>query len=156
LTFNVREGERLSIADIEFIGNERFSDSQLEKALRTKEEGFFWFRTGKFDRARWEEDLQMNLPTFYGRHGFIDFAVVSDTLVVDPESGKARLTVEVREGPQYRLGEFAVRGASHSPSEQLERVFTSQRRSVLGLPFGGTDTREAGEVFDQAALDAAV
>src|SRR5690606_39523496 len=58
LTFNVREGERLSIADIEFIGNERFSDSQLEKALRTKEEGFFWFRTGKFDRARWEEDLQ--------------------------------------------------------------------------------------------------
>jgi outer membrane protein insertion porin family len=155
LTFNVREGERLSIAEIEFVGNERFSAEELREALATREEGFFWFRTGKFDRTRWEEDLSLNLPAFYGEHGYIDFAVVSDTLVVDPESGKARLTVEVREGPQYRLGEFAIRGASHFPSEQLERMFTAQRRSVLGLPFGGGGTRESGEVFDQTALESA-
>lgn len=155
LAFHVQEGERLSIAEIEFIGNERFSAEQLRDALRTRKEGFLWFRTGKFDRARWEEDLQLNLPNFYARHGYIDFAVVADTLVVDPESGKARLTVEVAEGPEYRLGEFAVRGASQFPNEQLERIFTSQRRSVLGLPFGGSSTREEGEVFDQTALEAA-
>src|SRR5690606_33257584 len=62
---------------------------------------------------------------------------------------------EVAEGPEYRLGEFAVRGASQFPNEQLERIFTSQRRSVLGLPFGGSSTREEGEVFDQTALEAA-
>ena len=54
-----------------------------------------------------------------------------------------------------KRGEFAVRGASHFPSEQLERIFTAQRRSVLGLPFGGADTRETGEIFDQTALEAA-
>ena len=96
LTFNVREGERLSIAEIEFIGNERFSSDELRDAIATKAEGFLWFRTGKFDRTRWEEDLSMALPAFYGENGYIDFAVVSDTLVVDPENGKARLTVEVR------------------------------------------------------------
>lgn len=155
LTFDVREGERLSIAEIEFVGNTRFTADQLRDALNTKAEGFLWFRTGKFDRTRWEEDLRMNLPAFYGSHGYIDFAVVSDTLVVDPDNGKARLTVEVREGPEYRLGDFAVRGASRFPSEQLERIFTAQRRSVLGLPFGGADTRETGEIFDRTALDAA-
>jgi outer membrane protein insertion porin family len=155
LTFDVREGNRLSIAAIDFVGNTHFDDDALRGAIDTSPEGFLWFHSGKYDRAKWEEDLASRLPEFYGAHGFIDFNVASDTLVVDPETGKARLTVTVNEGPQYRLGEFNIVGASHFPSEQLERLFTSQRRSVLGLPFGGQSEREAGEVFDQAALTAA-
>jgi outer membrane protein insertion porin family len=155
LTFNVREGNRLSVADIDFRGNEAFSDETLQESLKTRPEGFLWFRTGKFDRATFEEDLRTRLPEFYGERGYIDFAVVSDTLVVDPESGKARLVVEVRDGPQYRLGQFDIQGASRFPSDQLERIFRSQRRSVLGLPFGGSDQRAQGEVFDRAALDQA-
>ncbi|HET7321319.1 MAG TPA: outer membrane protein assembly factor BamA, partial [Longimicrobiaceae bacterium] len=154
LTFRVREGNRLSIADIEIEGNEHFSDDDILDALSTRPEGFLWFHSGKYDRAKWEEDLQKNLPEFYGRHGYIDFAVVSDTMVVDPVSGKARLQVTVREGPQYRLGDFTIVGASHFPQDQLERIFTSQRHSVLGLPFGSSE-RQAGEVFNRTALDAA-
>lgn len=156
LTFNVAEGNRLSLADVDFTGNAAFSDEQLQGAIQTKEEGFWWFRSGRFDREAFEEDLRTNLPEFYGRHGYIDFAVVRDTLVVDPESGKARLLVEVQEGPQYRLGEFNIQGNSRFPTEALSAIFTTQRRSVLGLPFvGGNREREAGEVFDDPALDKA-
>jgi outer membrane protein insertion porin family len=155
LTFQVREGNRLSIADVQFVGNAAFGEDELEDVMRTKEEGFLWFRSGKFDRTAFSEDLRTNLPKFYGEHGYIDFAVVADTLIVDPTSGKARLVIEVSEGPQYRLGSFQIEGASRFPSEELERMFTEQRRSVLGLPFGGRQQREQGEVFDRAALDAA-
>jgi outer membrane protein insertion porin family len=156
LTFNVREGNRLSLADVDFTGNAAFSDEALQGAIDTKEEGFWWFRSGRFDREAFEEDLRSRLPAFYGSHGYIDFAVVRDTLVVDPESGKARLVVEVQEGPRYRLGEFNVQGNSRFPTESLTGMFTTQRRSVLGLPFvGGTREREAGEVFDQPALNKA-
>jgi outer membrane protein insertion porin family len=155
LTFNVREGNRLTVSDIDFAGNTAFTEEQLEDALSLKEEGFWWFRSGRYDREAFEEDLRTNLPTFYGRHGYIDFAVVRDTLIVDPETGKARLLVEVAEGPQYRLGEFNVQGNSRFPSEVLAEVFTTQRRSVLGLPFGGTSEREQGEVFDQGAFSRA-
>ena len=155
LTFNVREGNRLTVADIDFTGNTAFSEEQLEDAISVKEEGFWWFRGGRYDREAFEEDLRTNLPEFYGSHGYIDFAVVRDTLVVDPETGKARLVVEVSEGPQYRLGEFNVQGNSRFPSEALANVFTTQRRSVLGLPFGGTSERETGEVFDQQAFSRA-
>jgi outer membrane protein insertion porin family len=154
LTFTVTEGNRLSLADVDFTGNAAFSDEALQDAIDTREEGFWWFRTGRFDREAFEEDLRTRLPAFYGSHGYIDFAVVRDTLVVDPESGKARLLVEVQEGPQYRLGEFNVQGNSRFPTEALTAMFTTQRRSVLGLPFvGGTREREAGEVFDQPALN---
>lgn len=155
LTFNVREGNRLTVADIDFTGNQAFSEEQLEDAISLKEEGFWWFRGGRYDREAFDEDLRTNLPAFYGSHGYIDFAVVRDTLVVDPQSGKARLLVEVSEGPQYRLGEFNVQGNSRFPSEALMDVFTTQRRSVLGLPFGGTSEREMGEVFDYQAFNRA-
>jgi outer membrane protein insertion porin family len=152
LTFNVAEGNRLSLADVDFAGNTAFSDEALQGAIQTKEEGFWWFRSGRFDREAFEEDLRTRLPAFYGSHGYIDFAVVRDTLVVDPTSGKARLLVEVQEGPQYRLGEFNIQGNSRFPTESLAGMFTTQRRSVLGLPFGSNREREAGEVFDQPAL----
>jgi outer membrane protein insertion porin family len=155
LVFNVREGNRLTVADIDFVGNTAFSDDQLKDAMSLKEEGFWWFRQGRFDREAFEADLRSGLPTFYGRNGYIDFAVAGDTLVVDPVSGKARLVVEVQEGAQYRLGEFNVQGNSRFPSEALAEIFTTQRRSVLGLPFGGQSEREMGEVFDQQAFNRA-
>ena len=109
----------------------------------------------KAGRLTFETDLRESLPGFYGDRGYIDFAVLRDTLVVDPQTGKARLVVDVSEGPRYRLGEFSIQGASHFPHEQLERLFLEQHRSVLGLPVGGTATRVTGEVFDRGALDAA-
>ncbi len=155
LTFNVREGNRLALADIDFRGNTAFADDALQDAMKTKEEGFLWFRSGKFDRETFRTDLRERLPKFYGERGYIDFAVLSDTLIVDPQSGKSRLQVEVSEGPQYRLGEFRIEGNSRFPTEEVRRLYTVERRSVLGLPFGGGGERSSGEVFNRAALDAA-
>jgi outer membrane protein insertion porin family len=156
LTFNVREGGRLAIAEVDFRGNRAFSDDDLVDEMSTKPEGFLWFRSGKFNREAFNEDLRKNLPSFYGSHGYIDFAVVRDTLEVDPSTGKARLVIDVSEGPQYRLGDLTVVGNARFPTQELRDLLTTQRRSVLGLPFGGSDQQEAGEVFDRAALDAAI
>jgi outer membrane protein insertion porin family len=153
LAFNVREGNRLAISDIVFEGNQTYSDAALRGAMSTRPEGFFWFRSGRFDREVFTEDLRRRLPDFYAERGYIDFAVVSDTLIVDPNTGKAQLRVAVAEGPQYRLGNFDVEGNSRFSTEQLTRMFTLQRRSVLGLPFGGVEQRERGEVFNRVALN---
>src|SRR5690606_1482495 len=109
-------------------------------------------RQGRFDRAVFEEDLLTNLPRFYGSRGYIDFAVVSDTIIVDPQTGKARVVIAVDEGPQYRLGEFSVEGVRHFPTQEIQRMFTERSRSVLGLPFGRNEA-EQGEIFDRAALE---
>ncbi len=155
LVFNVREGSRLNLASIDFQGNQAFSDEDLVGAMKTKPEGFWWFRSGRFDRESFENDLRTSLPEFYGDHGYIDFAVLRDTLVVDPQTGNARLVVDVNEGARYRLGDFTIQGATHFPHEALERIFRDQHHSVLGLPVGSTTQRQSGEVFDRGALDAA-
>ncbi|HEV7588492.1 MAG TPA: POTRA domain-containing protein, partial [Longimicrobium sp.] len=113
LVFNVREGSRLTLAEVDFQGNQAFSDGELNGAMKTRPEGFWWFRSGRFDREAFETDLRESLPQFYADRGYIDFAVLGDTLIVDPATGKARLQVEVSEGPRYRLGDFVIQGASH-------------------------------------------
>jgi outer membrane protein insertion porin family len=158
LVFDIEEGQRVAITDIDFVGNTAFSSSELRSKMSTKREGFFWFRPGTFDDAQLREDMRAALPAHYAEHGYIDFAVLGDSLVVDPETGKALLVVRVEEGPQYRLAEFDIVGASRFASDDLRRFFEQRSSGFLG-GFGlGTSrdvgTRE-GEVFDAVAFEEA-
>lgn len=154
LVLEVDEGQRVAIAEIEFEGNEHFPDDRLKKVLDTKQEGFFWFRDGTYDEEKLRADLREKLPAFYGANGFIDFVVTGDSLVVDPETGKARLIVQVHEGPQYRLAGFDVRGNRRFATDDLRRYFEQERGGLLrtlGLGGGNGAARE-GEVFDRVAF----
>jgi outer membrane protein insertion porin family len=158
LIFDVEEGQRVAIANIEFVGNEAYSANRLREEMNTKREGFWWFRPGTFDDDQLRDDMRGSIPAFYASNGYIDAVVTGDSLAVDPETGKARLIVRIDEGPQYRLAEFDVIGASRFASDDLRRYF-EQRRSGFLSGFGlGTSrdlgTRE-GEIFDQVAFEAA-
>jgi outer membrane protein insertion porin family len=155
LVFEVAEGQRVAIADIRFVGNDAFTDAQLRRAMDTRREGFLWMRQGTFDEDRLREDLRASLPQFYARNGYIDFAVVGDSLAVDDETGKGLLIIRVAEGPQYRLAEFDVRGASRFASDDLRRYFEERRTGgLLGGLIGGGRERgtQPGEVFDAIAF----
>lgn len=157
LVFDVDEGQRVAIADIVFEGNEAVSDADLRKVLGTKKEGFFWFRTGKYDEEKLREDLRQKLPEHYGRLGYIDFTVVGDSLVVDPITGKARLVITVDEGPQYRLANFEIRGNSKFPTDELKRYFDKQQGGLLRrVGLGSSEARARGEIFDQSAFTSAI
>ncbi|MFW6192851.1 MAG: outer membrane protein assembly factor BamA, partial [Gemmatimonadota bacterium] len=146
LTFAVDEGPRLSLAGIEFEGNEAFSDSELRGAMGTGEEGFFWHQPGDLQRDRYERDLRERLPDFYARHGYIDMSVVDDTVMVDRTTGKGRVRIRVDEGPRYRIREFVVRGNRRFASDALRARYPEGS----GLGDGG----EADELpaFDQVAF----
>ncbi len=123
MVFSVDEGPRLGLASIEFTGNEAFDDTRLRGAMNTNQEGFFWFQSGELKREQFRADLEERLPAFYGRHGYIDFSVVGDSVIVDRSTGKGRVSIEVAEGPQYRLAEFRVRGNRQFPAAELARRF---------------------------------
>ena len=164
LIFDVVEGSRVAIAEIDIKGNEVFSEKEIEKTMATKEEGFFWFRSGLFDEALLQTDLRQTLPDFYGNHGYIDFTVVRDTLIVDSETGKGRIEIEVREGEQYRLVGFDIRGNRQFPTDQLRTYYESDRGGILSSfgigGIGGEAGQRAAEEpsfnqgrFDQATQD---
>ena len=152
----VEEGQRVTIAEVGFVGNERFSDDELRGAMNTKPEGFFWFRSGNYDDIDFALDLEASLPDHYAQAGYLDFEVVGDTLIVDPSTGKARIEVEVSEGPQYRLGEFVIDGNTAFESDRLRQYFTDESGGIFSmLGFGEDRSRGVGQVFDVVAFEQA-
>jgi outer membrane protein insertion porin family len=150
LTLEIEEGNRITIAQVEFEGNEIFSDDQLRGAMGLKREGFLWWSSGSFEQSRLEEDLVVNLPSFYASSGYLDFEVVRDTLVIDANTGKTRLELTVSEGAQYLLEEFTVSGNREFSTEELEAYFQREERGLLGG--GGAEERP---FFDQIAFRSA-
>ena len=158
LLLDVSEGQRVTVAQVGFVGNDRLSADELRGAMDTKAEGFWWFRSGSFDDTRFQTDLAERIPAAYRRHGFLDAAVVSDTLVIDPQTGKARVEVRVDEGPQYRLASFSIEGNSRFTDEELERYFQRSERGLLSsLGFGRSEEQgREGDVFDAEAFSEAM
>lgn len=154
---NVTEGQRVTVARVAFSGNDYYSDDDLRGAMTTKSEGFLWFRGGDYDDLDFEADLLEALPQEYQKAGFLDFQVVGDTLIVDPETGKARIEVQVDEGQQYRLANFEVVGNNAFETDQIKGYYEDESGGILSaLGFGddGNDA-EVGRVFDVVSFEQA-
>ncbi|MGH7699360.1 MAG: outer membrane protein assembly factor BamA [Gemmatimonadales bacterium] len=153
VVFEVDEGRRVAIAQVAFEGNRAFNDETLVGAIKSRPEGFFWFRSGEYDDEELRRDLTERLPQFYGSRGYVDFQVLGDSVAVDDATGKATLLVRVSEGDPHRVGSFEIVGNRRFSTEQLETLFPfkpDQGGGFLGL-FG----RDPVRYFNQERWNAA-
>ena len=151
VVFDVEEGRRVAIAQVQLEGLTHFPARQIAKQMKTRPEGFWWFQSGEYDDEKLAGDLRERLPAFYGARGFVDFQVLGDTLLVDETSGKARLVVRISDGEPYRVGTFEIVGNRRFSTEELETFYPfsqAERGGVLGL---GARRREA--YFDEKKWD---
>jgi outer membrane protein insertion porin family len=148
VTFDIVEGRRVTISQVIVQGNEQFTDHDVVGKMSTKPEGFWWWRSGEFDEDKLELDLRDRLPRFYASEGYVDFQVVSDTLMVAEDTGKGALTLTVREGEQYEIGDFEIVGNQFFSSAQIERFYPFGGGSSGFLGIGGS-SGDGPEIFDQ-------
>ncbi len=109
LAFIVDEGDRTKISQINFVGNEAFSNSRLRSVILTKKSNFLSFLTRKDvyseDKLRADEEA---LRQFYFNNGFADFRVISAEAVLDEASNEYVVTFTVEEGQRYNFGDVNV------------------------------------------------
>jgi outer membrane protein insertion porin family len=153
LTFDIDEGSRVAVARVEIEGNAQFGAARLVSHMKTRPEGFWWFRNGEYDDDKLREDVLERLPRFYGDHGYVDFQVLHDTLIVNDTTGKATLRMRVSEGEQRRVGTFEIAGNRRFSTDELERFYPfggQSRTGILGRP-----AAQGAPYFDQAKWEAA-
>jgi len=161
LTFVVDEGRRLAVSGLRITGNERIGARALVKAMDTKPEGFFWWKSGEFDDDKYTADLTEKLPQEYGRHGYIDMELARDSMIIDRDRGKAFIELNVEEGPQYVVGEFEVNGARRFNDAEIKRFypFAERGRTLRETLADATKVirpgavRDPDNVFDQKRWD---
>ncbi len=155
LIIEVTEGNRITVAEVSFIGNEVFGDGDLRGQLDTKGEGFFWFRSGSYDEETFRADLETKLPDFYATRGYVDFRLLSDSLIIDPQTGKTRIEVTVEEGPRYRLAGLTIEGNRRFPTEDLERYFQPEAGGLLRSLGFGSDAGEERPIYNASQFQSA-
>ncbi len=157
IAFNVEEGRRLAVSGLRVTGNTRVPSDDIASAMESKPEGFFWFRKGEFDDSKYAADLAERIPALYSSRGFIDFRIVSDSLIVDREAGKAVIDLTVSEGPRYRIGSFEVLGNRRFSTTEIEQYypFGNETQTLTQRAAGlirGSYNNPAG-TFDAAKWD---
>ncbi|HSD31292.1 MAG TPA: POTRA domain-containing protein, partial [Gemmatimonadales bacterium] len=123
LVFDITEGRRVAIARVSVEGNTHYADAEIVAHMSTRPEGFWWWRKGEYDDEKLRADMQERLPKFYGEHGFVDFQVLDDTLLVNDSSGKAELVLRVSEGEPYHVGTFEIVGNRRFSTEDLRQLY---------------------------------
>jgi outer membrane protein insertion porin family len=133
--YQIDEGGKVKIKEINFVGNEVFDRSKLRGVLKkTKQKSLRHYFGDKivYTREAWDEDRD-NLRKFYGDRGYIDVKIgepVLELTAKNPDAPtlkkkkyKMHITIPIEEGPPYTLGSFEVTGAEIFNTEGLTRAF---------------------------------
>ena len=109
IVFEITEGPKSKVRQINIIGNEKFSDGDLRGEMVTKQARFTrLFSSGtSYDPDRMAFD-QQKLRQFYLTEGYADFRVVSGVAELTPDKKDFIITYVVEEGERYKFGDVKV------------------------------------------------
>ncbi len=132
LIFEIDEGPVTGVRDINFIGNEAYSDRTLRDAIVTTESRWwnFFSSNDNYDPDRLEYDREQ-LRQFYNNRGYADFRVVSAVAELTPDQRDFFITFTVDEGVRYEFGEIRVQTELNRLSEQLLLAAVPIRRGTV-------------------------
>jgi outer membrane protein insertion porin family len=141
LVFEIKEGDKLAVRQIEFAGNSAFSATKLKAVVKTGVTNLlsFMLDNDTYDPDRIDNDQDL-LRRFYLDHGYADVKV-SASASYDATRKGVVLTFKLDEGPQYRLGKVKVQSVLKTAdgAEMRDAVLT-----------------KAGDVYDADAIDKTV
>ncbi len=109
IVFEINEGPKSKVRQINIIGNDVFSDGDLRSEMVTKQaRAFRLFSSGtSYDPDRLAYD-QQKLRQFYLTQGYADFRVVSAVAELTPDKKDFIITYVVEEGKRYKFGDVKV------------------------------------------------
>ncbi|MGZ8336070.1 MAG: outer membrane protein assembly factor BamA [Allosphingosinicella sp.] len=109
VVFEIDEGPKSKVRQINIIGNEQFGDGDLISEMATRESRWWniFSSADTYDPDRLAFD-QQKLRQFYLTQGYADFRVVSAVAELTPDRRDFIITYVVEEGERYRFGDVSV------------------------------------------------
>ncbi|WP_293879961.1 outer membrane protein assembly factor BamA [Sphingomonas sp.] len=109
VVYEVTEGPKSKVRQINIIGNAKFSDNELRSEMVTKRSSLSRILSSNttYDPDKLSYD-QGKLRQFYLTNGYADFRVVSAVSELTPDKRDFIITYVVEEGERYKFGDIDV------------------------------------------------
>lgn len=124
IVFDISEGIKAKVADIEFTGNKKFSDRRLRSMMKeVKENGLIsWIRKKNlYIPSKLDEDLE-RVKNFYQDHGYMAVSFGDPQIVTvgrNTRKPRVKLVIPVKEGEIHKFGKVTVTGNTVFTADQI-------------------------------------
>ena len=126
LTFEIVENRKVLVQKVEITGNEAIPDRKIKKFLQTREAGILpWLsNSGTFNEFAVQDDVQIVRQVLM-EEGYYEAEAEPAQVYLSPDKRFIHVTINVTEGPRYKLGKLKVEG-DFVPEEGLTRDAAKQ------------------------------
>jgi outer membrane protein insertion porin family len=109
--FNIDEGPVAKIQEINFIGNEAFSEGTLKGEMQLKTGGWLsWYsKDNLYSKQKLTADLE-TIRSYYLNRGYLEFVIESTQVSITPDKKGIYLTVSIREGKKFTVKDVRLAG----------------------------------------------
>ena len=147
--FKVREGPKVKIGDIRFVGNKHIKARALKGEMETKKWWMFSWLTGsgRFKDDQFEDDLD-KLRDYYREEGYLDVEIAPEKVQFNyPTPSKLVLVISIDEGRQYHVGDITFSGNKLFDSRLLGRVVRQKKGAVFAPSKLDKDTERLHDFY---------
>jgi len=130
--FNIVEGERAKIRQVNIVGNSSFAEEDIREGFKLDTGGWLsWFRQDdRYSKEALEGDLE-TLRSFYMNRGYADFRVDSTQVAISPNKKDIFVTIGIHEGEVYRVSDIKLVGDMVIPEAQLRAMVLARPGSIF-------------------------
>ena len=130
--FDVVEGDSAKIRQINIVGNKAFKEKELLDQFASTTPGWLtWYtKNDQYSKSRLGGDIEA-LRSFYLNRGYLEFNVDSTQVSISPDKQGIYITVNVTEGPQYKVSDVKLAGQMLVPEAELQKLVTVKPGEVF-------------------------
>lgn len=131
LYIDVTKGDKVRIANVNFIGNTVVKDWKLQRKMKDTKPLRWWnpFNTAKYLEENYEKDKPKILEKYLVR-GYRDARIVKDT-VYFVKKNRVNIDITIDEGRKYYFGNITWIGNSKYRSGQLDTIINIKRGDIF-------------------------
>lgn len=132
VNIDVDEGNVAAIKHINVVGNEVFSDSDLQDEFELRTTGWLSFFTNddKYSREKLTGDLE-TLTSYYMDRGYLEFRIDSTQVSVSPNKKEVFITANITEGEKFTVSSVDLSGDLVLPEADLRRFLLISEGQVF-------------------------
>ena len=144
--FDVVEGKSAKIQQINIVGNQAFKEKELLKQFTSTTPGWLtWYtKNDQYSKTRLSGDIEA-LRSFYLNRGYLEFTVDSSQVSISPDKQGIYITINVTEGPQYKVSDLKFAGQLLVPEAELRQLVTFKPGEVFSRERLTESTKKIGD-----------
>ncbi|MDE2309588.1 MAG: outer membrane protein assembly factor BamA [Betaproteobacteria bacterium] len=126
VTFNVVEGDVSKIRQINIVGNQAYSESELLDMMKLDTPNWMsWFsKSDQYSKQKLSADLE-TLRSFYLDAGYLEFSIESTQISITPDKKDIYITINLAEGAKYTVSDIKLAGPESIMShEEMRKLIT--------------------------------